>query len=216
MAKRKQQRGMNGASAIRVTLSGTKPVMFDRLVDVDDKTQKRLEAHPEERLYLDGQKQLYLPADNMLAFFCSQKGPSCVNRWGPQGPKNKQARQELAENFLAFVDVQPDEILFLRDGKPIRFNGWNGAKCDPDAKLWQKYAAPRVLKNQQIIPLPKTRPVMNLPWELEFTIIIRPNAAGIDAPMVRGFLEAGGPTGGCGTYRPRYGTFELAEFEIKA
>ena len=52
----------------------------------------------------------------------------------------------------------------------------------------------------------KLRPVMNLPWFLNFRITLIKNGI-ITAEKIHEWTEVGGVRVGLGTYRPRYGRF---------
>lgn len=204
-----------GTQKCAVTVRGLKCVMFDRFVATDEATLKDAEANPEKKLYLTEDRGLCLPAENLYSFFASLNGISCIKRFGPQGNRQSDARRELAENFLAFVTIAPEEIVFRRKGKPVMLGKWDKGKTrDKQAGLYIFSIAPRVKKGNLFIPMPKRRPVLELPWSLSFEIEVRPNAAHIDAAKVEGWLMMGGPCIGVGTYRPRFGTFEVESFEV--
>jgi len=211
---------MDRVETCAVVIEGSKDVMFDRLAGTEARLIKDMEAHPEKRMYLkEKTRELFLPVENLYSFLCSQNGASCVNRYGPQGRSDAAVRRELAENVLSFVDIRAtkskneEEISFLVNGKPVVFDGWTEGKTSAKGKIYQKFAAPRVKKNGLLIPMAKTRPVLRKPWSLAFTVDVRPNAANITGAMIEGWLRLGGPCLGLGTFRPRYGTFTVAEFK---
>jgi len=210
--------GADGIQKCSVKVDGIRDVMFDRFVSGDPAIVKDMEANPEKKMYLNDDREVCLPAENLYSFFAALNSISCIKRFGPQGNKAADERREMAENFLAFIAIQPEEIGFTRKGKPVVFTGWNKNKTrDQKAGIYTFHIAPRVKKGSLFIPQEKTRPVLKLPWSLSFEITIRPNPMNIDAAKVEGWLMAGGPCIGVGTYRPRFGTFEVAKggFEVK-
>lgn len=205
---------------IGVRLEGAKEIMFDRIPpSLDQKELDAWEAHPERKLYLAPDVKrinvLVFPALNIYSFLAAQKGQSCVNVWGPQGPKNAQKRRELSANIEAFVSIEPAEIPFQRAGKCIAFTAFGQkTRRDEAAGLYLRTMAPRVDKGRVSIPVIKTRPILELPWSLEFQIIILPNAAHVDAAELQGFFELGGETIAFGAHRPRFGGFKVERFEV--
>lgn len=205
------------AWTIDVTLRGTKPIMFDRLPAncMDSKVTEAHEAQPELRMYREETGALYLPAENLYSFLCSQSGASCVNRWGPQLAKNASKRREMAENILAFVDIDPEHIPFLRSGDPLVFGRWDvKTGADKATGAFKHFASPRVVKGRLSIPQPKTRPVLPPPWELAFTLHLKDNPSHLAPKEMYDFFDRGGRTIGLGAYRPRFGCFEVSTWTV--
>ncbi len=62
------------------------------------------------------------------------------------------------------------------------------------------------------IMVPYCRPKFNS-WELEFTLVINDSIITVD--QLKRAIEKGGLLKGIGSFRPRYGRFELTEFQEK-
>jgi hypothetical protein len=62
------------------------------------------------------------------------------------------------------------------------------------------------------IPNPKVRPVLPLPWALQFTLTIYPNRE-IKEQEILNLYEEGGRAIGLGTWRGMYGKFIVSEWE---
>ena len=62
------------------------------------------------------------------------------------------------------------------------------------------------------IPNPKERPVLPLPWALEFDLTIFPNKE-IKEQEIKNLLTEGGQAIGLGTFRGVYGKFAVDKWE---
>ena len=74
----------------------------------------------------------------------------------------------------------------------------------------------RIKKNAStIVPNPKERPVIALPWSLEFMLEFEPDKH-CQASTLEEILHFGGKRCGLGTFRPFFGTFkvEMAPIEV--
>jgi hypothetical protein len=89
----------------------------------------------------------------------------------------------------------------MDDNGPIRFQGWNG----------QISVRKDVARVKGGIPNPKTRPVLALPWYLEFEIEYQDNSY-CTLENLRQAVNWGG-TLGLGTFRPFFGRYELTGWE---
>lgn len=58
----------------------------------------------------------------------------------------------------------------------------------------------------------KVRPVLPLPWELNFTLRFKPNEE-IQEAQLKNIFELGGRSCGYGTFRGMFGKFAVAEWE---
>lgn len=182
----------------QVTLTGFMPLMFDRYAG-DNKTQ----LPPEAKMYFmpDG-KTVSIPAINLLSFLSAQNTTSVAKLIGGKQTK------DLASAFLSYVQFSPQIIPVCRDGVPIVFNGF---KNDVD-EVAHIYVDRRVARLAKGIPNPKARPVVELPWELSFTIRFFKNKT-FDEALLRLALEQGGEALGIGTYRGLYGKFAVTRWE---
>ena len=97
---------------------------------------------------------------------------------------------------------------FVRDGEPITV-GEFGDEQDPTSGIFLHRSVARLDKG---IPNPKERPVLPLPWSLDFTLGILPNKE-IKEQEIRNLFEEGGAAIGLGTYRGMYGKFVVRRWD---
>jgi len=186
---------------IKVGLSGLADIMFDRFIDHSKEIRP-----PEQKLYLAEGNKLVMPADNINAFLFNENPPAgCAKTF--EGRKGKeycrigQSHVFIDPVVIPFLDENDNEIIF------IDFN---------DKRFWVHEGAPRVKASsgsntikQEI----KKRPVLRLPWRLRFQIALIKNPL-IDEVKLYNWFVAGGMQISLGTYRPRFGRFEVIEWEI--
>jgi len=181
-----------------VRLSGIMPIMFDRYPG-DNKTQLPVE----EKLYfLPGTRQLCMPAVNLSSFLSAKNSTSVAKLIGGR------SYTSLANALLGFVVISPTYIPLTREGKPIVLNGFKNDK-DEEAGI---YVDRRVARLAKGIPNPKERPVVELPWDLEFHIALFKNDE-IDELLLKTAFERGGLAIGLGTYRGFFGKFVVESWE---
>lgn len=173
---------------INVTLKGIRPIMFDRFVSM------KTELSPEDKVY-QVQGSLVLPAKNIMSFLSAENTESAPKRI--IGKKWK----TICKAAMSFVDVSPFDIPFTRDGKPIAADR---VEIVEDKAI--------VKKGTLSIPSPKQRPLLGLPWSLEFELELFQNVDLNDATLRRLF-EDGGIMIGLGTYRGVYGKFLVEKWE---
>ena len=99
-------------------------------------------------------------------------------------------------------------IPFLRDGKPIMFNKFDG-DTDPGSHIYIHRSVARLDKG---IPNPKERPVLPLPWTLKFSATIFPNRE-IQEQQIINLFENGGLALGLGTFRGVFGKFQVKRWD---
>lgn len=182
----------------QVTLTGFMPLMTDRYAG-DNKTQ----LPPEAKMYFmpDG-RTISIPAINMLSFLSAQNTTSVAKLIG-----GKQSK-DLAAAFLSYVQFMPMFIPICRNGVPIVFNGFVN-DVDEVAHI---YVDRRVARLAKGIPNPKARPVVELPWDMSFTLRFFKNKT-FDESLLRLAFEQGGEALGIGTYRGLYGKFTVTKWE---
>lgn len=174
---------------IRVTLSGIRPIMFDRFASM------KMQLAPEDKVYQkDG--NLILPAKNIMSFLSGINTESAPQRI--MGKKWK----TIAKAAMSFVNVTPFEIPFEREGEPI-----------PATLVDIVEDKAIVRKGALSIPSPKERPVLALPWSLSFEIELFQNED-LNEAILKKLFDEGGITIGLGTYRGVYGKFIIDEWEI--
>ena len=188
----------------RVVLTGLTEIMFDRYAG-DNKTQ----LDWTQRMYLrPGTNVLVLPTTNIVSFLSAHNTNSA-----PKRLRDKRAYKDIANACLSFTMISgpkehPGYIPFLRDGKPITVGKFDDHH-DPESGLYYHFSVARLDKG---IPNPKERPILPLPWAIEFTLAIFPNKE-IKEQEIRNLFEEGGLAIGLGTFRGVYGKFIISTWE---
>ena len=182
----------------KVRLCGIKDVMFDRYPG-DNST--KLEPH--QKLYLapttsDELPVIGVPAVNIISFLSAHNTNSA-----PKRLRDSRQFKKIANACLSFVDIHETFIPLLgEDNQPIRFGGFDPDK-DPVSGAYIHRSVARLDKG---VPNPKVRPVVPLPWALEFTLSILPNRE-IKEQEVLNLIDEGGRALGLGTFRGVFGKF---------
>jgi len=102
-----------------------------------------------------------------------------------------------------------ENLVLTRDDEPLVFSGF-----DPDTETCPTtgaYILRNVARLKDGVPNPKVRPVLPLPWALEFQLTLLPNNQ-IQEQQVKNIFEEGGTAVGLGTWRGRYGKFRVVEW----
>jgi len=184
----------------RVRLVGTTDIMFDRYAGDND---TRLEPH--QKLYLEpgDSRVIGLPAINLVSFLSAHNTNSA-----PKRLRDKRKYKDIANACLSFVEIGPSFIPFLRDAAPISLGKLDGDR-DPKSGVYVHRSSARLDKG---IPNPKVRPVLPLPWALEFDFIMYPNREIKEQEIVNLFDE-GGRAIGLGTFRGVFGKFTVERWD---
>jgi hypothetical protein len=186
----------------KVTLCGTKDIMFDRYAG-DNNT--KLEPH--QKLYLeptpDGQPAIGLPGANIMSFLSAHNTNSA-----PKRLRDKRKFKDIANACLSFVDIKEQFIPLTRNGEPIRFGSFDG---DRD-QLSGAYIHRSVARLDKGIPNPKVRPVIPVEWAASFTLTIYPNKE-IQEQEILNLFEDGGRALGLGTFRGVFGKFYVSQWD---
>lgn len=187
-----------------VVLKGMRDIMFDRYAG-DNKT--KLEWH--QKIYqVPGTDILCLPAINIVSFLTAHNTNSA-----PKRLRDKRAYKDIANACLSFTSIvghsmNPNYVPILRDGCPVRV----GKFGDDRDELSGIYLHRSVARLDKGIPNPKERPVLPLPWSIEFTLDIFPNKE-IKEQEIRNLVEEGGLAIGLGTFRGVFGKFIIESWE---
>lgn len=176
----------------QVVLTGLTPIMFDRYSG-DNKT----ELTADQKLYLNDKRELVLPNLNIISFLSAQNTESATKRVLP--PREY---KPVAASLLSCISIDPLDIPFLRDGKPIKVGPFINDKDGVSGMHVERHVA-RLPKG---IPNPKVRPVLPLKWSLEFELSIYP-AENLNEALIERIFTQGGIQIGLGTYRGVYGKF---------
>jgi len=175
-------------------------IMFDQFFDHSKEPRPA-----EQKFYIQGKNQLVFPSLNIMAFLFNQKGNSCVTKF--EGKK----RGDYISMGFSHISISPQFIPFKgKDQKPIFFTDFD------DGKFYVFRSAPTTkLPGGGIIKQEaKPRPVLKMPWSLEFEINLYKNPL-INSTKLQNWFEAGGLLIGLGTYRPLFGRFMIKKWEVK-
>lgn len=172
--------------SIDVTLTGVTPIMLDAF-------RGQEELPPEQKLYFGPDKKtLILPAANIIGFLTSRSSHSCLRvftdnkDWKTRGPET-----------VGNVYVSPVSIPFIVRGSPLIFEGdWN-EQVYIDERMARPSATARVIAR---------RPVIDLPWSLEFRVDLNTTDF-VTADRLKDWFSRGGVSVGIGAYRPMFGRF---------
>jgi hypothetical protein len=177
--------------------------MFDRFAG-DYKTQLAWN----QKIYLiPGTDYLSLPVVNIVSFLTAHNTNSA-----PKRLRDSRQFKQIANSCLSFTSIlgykdNPNYIPFLRNGEIIRV----GTFQDDVEPLSGLYLHRSVARLEKGIPNPKERPVLPLPWSLQFTLEIFPNKE-IKEQEIKNLFEDGGMAIGLGTFRGVFGKFRIAEW----
>jgi len=183
---------ISAAISKSVILVGLVPILFDRYSG-DNKVELRVM----EKVYIDEKGYMVLPSLNVMSFLSAQNTESAPQRVIGRGYK------VVAKAALSFVTIEPFNIHFLRNGKPFTIE---------EANLKTHYAVARVKKGPMTIPMPKERPLLELPWELKFKITLL-ETPDLTEPLLQKLFEIGGLAIGFGTFRGVFGKFKIREWK---
>jgi len=179
----------------KVTLRGLVDIMFDRYAG-DNKTELRVD----QKLYLNGKNQIVLPALNLVSLLTAQNTPSAPKRF-----LDSRKYKAVAQAILSYTAIGPAQIPFLRDGKPVVFGAFGDNDEDKKSGCYIRNDVARLDKG---IPNPKVRPVLPLPWSLEFELTYFKNSD-VSESQIQNLLIEGGRAIGLGTFRGVFGKFAV-------
>jgi len=180
---------------IAVTASGLAPIMFDRFYDLS-----QTKRPPEDKVYLhDG--FMVLPPDNIWAFLSCQR-TGCAKVFEGKG------WMDYYRACGSFVRIQEHDILpFLNDNrKAIKFDNFK--------KLTYIYTTNvRVGHGQNTKRDKISRPVLRLPWQVDFHLILFDNEL-ITIQKLEEWFRVGGLLIAWGNGRPKFGRFEIIKWDV--
>lgn len=184
----------------RVRLCGMTEIMFDRYAG-DNKTK----LEPWQKLYLQpgDSRVIGIPALNIMSFLTAHNTNSA-----PKRLRDKRQYKDICNACLSFVSITPAFIHLVRNNEPIVFERFIDDVC-PKSGVYIHRAVARLDKG---IPNPKERPVVPLPWAIEFTLSIFPNKE-IKEVEIQNLIEEGGRALGLGTFRGVFGKFYIESWE---
>lgn len=182
-----------------VKLVGLAPIMFDRYPG-DNKTK----LQPHQKLYLEpgNSKVIGIPALNIMSFLTALNTNSAPKRLRGKG------HAAVCNACLSFVSIVQHFIPLLRDGKPIAFDKFVD-DADPKSGVYIHRSVARLKTG---VTNPKVRPVLPLPWAIEFDLTIFPNDE-IKEVEILNLFEDGGLALGLGTFRGVFGKFKVEQWD---
>ena len=176
--------------------------MFDRYPGDND-----THLEPWQKLYfMPDNKTLAFPTANLMSFLSAQNTDSAPKKL--LDPRKYKKFSQACASFVQIEKIEVYHIPFIRNNVPIEFGKLVG---DRDEKSGV-YINRDVARLEKGIPNPKVRPVLPLPWELEFHLTIYPNRD-LQEQQLLNIFTLGGIAVGLGTNRPRYGKFEVVFWE---
>jgi hypothetical protein len=198
--KTRSEAGTRETVERKVHLRGLLPAMFDRYPGDND-----TKLEPWQKLYLGGEtgRTICLPSANLMSFLSAQNTDSAPKRL--LDPRKYKA---FALACGSFVTINPRMIPFMREGKPIVF----GKLVNEEDAESGVYLERHVARLEKGIPNPKVRPVLPLPWELHFNLVLWPNRHIQEQQLLNIFTE-GLLCLGIGTFRGQYGKAEVVLWE---
>jgi hypothetical protein len=164
--------------------------MFDRYAG-DNNTN----LQPAEKMYLSPDRHLTIPAINLFSLLCAENTKSVTRQFFGK------AGRTIALGISSYVQIDPFELIITSNGEPVIFDGFN-------EQIVLHTSVARLAKG---VPNPKSRPMLKLPWEIEFDVTYQDNQQ-CSIETLRQALAMGG-TLGLGTFRPFYGRYEMTRFE---
>lgn len=182
---------------VRVTLEGITGIMFDKFIDYSKEQRP-----PEQKLYLAEGDIVVLPSENIEAFLFGLDPRGCAMVFGGKSSK------DLRTMGMAHVFIEEAMIPFCDETGPITFKGFDNKKFWVHEGSGRGGSGSSRVKQER-----KKRPVLNRPWSLSFTMTIIKNPT-IDEAMIFNWFKAGGMQIALGTYRPKWGRFDVTEWSV--
>jgi len=187
-------------SKIGVRLEGVSDIKFDRFIDHSKEVRPA-----EQKFYLSDGNALVLPSTNIIEGFLFGQNPAgCAKAF-----EGKAGKDYIAVG-LSHVFVGPNLIPFLDNKKKqIKFTDFNNGRFRVDYTAGRTKMGSLSIKQEA-----KPRPVMHLPWAVEFDITVLKNTL-IDETKLYNWFVRGGMQIAIGTHRPVYGRFVVDKWETK-
>lgn len=185
----------------KVRLCGTTEIMFDRYAG-DNNTKLDLK----QKLYLSpiDSKTIGIPAVNIMSLLTAHNTNSA-----PKRLRDKRKYKDICNACLSYVTIGPGFIPLMRNDKPIEFGKFDEHERDPLSGCYGHFAVARLDKG---IPNPKHRPVIPLPWAIEFDFELYPNKE-IKEQEILNLIDEAGRAIGLGTFRGVFGKYIVESWE---
>ena len=180
----------------KVKFIGRRPLMFDQYLGNESK------AEWTEKLYITKEGNVCFPAINLFGFLCSENSKNAVKML--HGKKAAPIVQSLSVN----VRIAEQYILIKGvDQKQLTVSDI-ASNTNLAGQITKHIAVARIKKTAStIVPNPKERPVIALPWSMEFEIGFIPDS-NCRSSTLEEIFRFGGSRCGIGTFRPFFGTFD--------
>ena len=187
-----------------VRLEGITPIMFDRYAGDND---TRL-AWSQKIYLIPGTSRLCLPTLNLVSFCTAHNTNSAPKRL--LDARKYKAVANAILSFVSFesVDGDTDYIPILKDNTPIEVGDFDDA-LEPKSGIFLHRSVARLEKG---IPNPKERPVLPLPWAIEFKMTMYKNPE-IKEQFLKNLITDGGRAIGLGTFRGVFGKFAVTRWD---
>lgn len=181
---------MANETKISVVLTGKRPMMFDRYAG-DNNTQ----LPAAEKMYFAGDgRTLIIPSINVYSMLVAENTKSvCRQFFGRQG-------KTIGLGISSYTTIEPFDIPIIDEDGPIQFDGFGD-------RIYVRHDVARLAKG---VPNPKERPVLELPWQLEFDVYYERNDS-CSLENLRQAFKMGG-TLGLGTFRPFFGRYAVTQW----
>ena len=180
---------------LQTTFEGITPIMFDRYAGMD------MTLPVDQKFYFaDDGKTLVLPSRNIMSFLSAENTISA-----PKRLYDSKVYKNICRACKSYVSIDEFLIPFVRDGQPMLFNGFGDGQG--------LTIATDVARLDKGVPNDKKRPVIELPWSLQFTLTLWDNNE-LDVDKLIEIFVLGGIAVGLGTYRGVYGKFKASFVEL--
>lgn len=193
------------STKIDVTLLGLSGIMFDRFIDHSKEVRPA-----EQKLYLDPDgKTIVIPNIMIESFITRQLAPvGCACKFEQRKGK------EYAGIAMSHIFFSPEliPIVETKTGKPIELK----TEIEKDPRFYVARFSPvtKMSGGGAIKQEAKPRPVLRYGWQISFEIQIMKNHL-IDETKLYNWFTLGGSLIGLGSYRPRYGRFEVKNWKAE-
>lgn len=187
---------------VNVTIKGTAPLMQHRFPMPELSTMSKgghkstgaIDYTQEwrEYFYSDGDKAIYQPAAHIEGAMI--KAAVGFKITGKRGKTYK-------DLFSANVFIDPDRI-------PHGIQVPDELDTDADKPLYLDMR-PVVVNRSRVV---RIRPTFSPGWQLSFSVVVKDDQ--IQPDLVQDVLTLAGKTVGIGDYRPRFGRFNVTNFEV--
>lgn len=177
---------------------GTQPLMFDKYLGNESK------AEWYEKLYLTEEGNVCIPAMNIYGLLCSENTKHALVKimYAKKAPP-------IIQSLSVNVRIVEQYIPITGENNKILTTDDIAYKLEEGKQINKHYAVARIKKNSTtIVPNPKERPVIALPWSIKFHMEFTPDS-NCKSSMLEEILRFGGSRCGLGTFRPFFGTFDV-------